>query len=256
MYILIAIYGLLIGSFLGVCISRIPEGKSIVRPPSHCEACGHQLNFLDMIPVISYIFTKGKCRYCGDKLSPKYPLLEILTGVMFIALYAVYGLTITFVYYSIMGSLLIVITFIDYKHMIIPTGLIIFGLIAIVIYFAIANVFPSEYITVVPNFKDSLFGGLIGYGLFFVIVITTGAMGGGDVRLMGILGLAFGIEGVVFITIVSFILGALISLILLATKIKSWKDMIPFGPFISGTALIYILYGKELIINYLALFVR
>lgn len=104
------------------------------------------------------------------------------------------------------------------------------------------------------NLRDSLLGGLIGYGVFFIIVVVTGAMGGGDVRLMGILGLAFGIKGIAFIAIGSFIIGAIISVILMITKIKGWKDMIPFGPFISITALIYILYGNEIIINYLALF--
>jgi len=255
---LIFFYGLFIGSFLGVCISRIPEEKSVIRPRSHCEACGRTLKFIDMIPIVSYLISKGRCRYCGDKLSLQYPIIELLTACIYVIIYKVYGFNISSVYYMIFSSLLIIITFIDFKHMIIPNGLILTGIILIILYNLLFYIFTSldmnNMFVYSANLRDSLLGGLIGYGVFFIIVVVTGAMGGGDVRLMGILGLAFGIKGIAFIAIGSFIIGAIISVILMITKIKGWKDMIPFGPFISITALIYILYGNEIIINYLALF--
>lgn len=234
----------------------------MIRPRSHCEACGRTLKFMDMIPIISYLISKGRCRYCGDKLSLQYPIIELLTAGIYVIIYKVYGLNISSIYYMILASLLIIITFIDFKHMIIPNGLILTGIIIIIIYNLIyyvsfyMNVNLMHLFTQSADIKYSLLGGIIGYGVFFIIVIATGAMGGGDVRLMGMLGLAFGVKGIAFIAIGSFIIGAIISMILLITKIKSWKDMIPFGPFISISALIYILYGNEIIINYLALFAR
>ena len=111
--------GLLIGSFLNVCIYRIPKKESIAFPPSHCTSCETKLRVLDLIPILSYIIAKGKCKYCGDKISPQYPLVELLNGILYLLLYLKYDYSLNFIFYSILVSTLLVISFIDYKHKII-----------------------------------------------------------------------------------------------------------------------------------------
>ncbi len=239
---LFLIYGLLIGSFLNVCIYRIPSGISIVKPPSSCGSCGHKLNFTDMIPVINYIVNKGKCRYCGSHYSAQYPLIELLNGLLYVLVYIKFGLTLNSVLYCIIISLLITISIIDLGHKIIPDGLNITGLIIGIIYTIINK-----------GVINSFIGALTGLGLFLLIAFITNAMGGGDIKLMAVLGFIFGIKGVLFITLFSFVLGAFISVILIILKIKSRKDEIPFGPFISLSALIYIFFGNEIINWYFAL---
>ncbi|NYB74298.1 prepilin peptidase [Sedimentibacter hydroxybenzoicus DSM 7310] len=243
MTILFLIYGLFIGSFLNVCIYRIPSGISIIKPPSSCGSCGHKLNYIDMIPVVSYIVNKGKCRYCGSNYSVQYPLIEILNGLLYVLVYTRFGLTLSSVLYCLIISLLITISIIDLRHKIIPDGLNITGLVLGIIYIIINQ-----------KLIDGLTGAAIGFGLFLLIALITNAMGGGDIKLMAVLGLIFGIKGILLITLSSFVTGAVISVILLAMKIKSRKDEIPFGPFISLSALIYIFFGSEIINWYFELF--
>lgn len=244
MTLIFLIYGLFIGSFLNVCIFRIPSGVSIVSPPSSCGSCGHRLNFIDMLPVVNFIWNKGRCRYCGSKYSVQYPFIELLNGVFYVLVYLKYGFNIESILYCILCSVLIVVSMIDLKHKIIPDSLNIIGLI-IGIIFIILDKSLLFY---------KLIGLGIGLGLFLAIAVVTNAMGGGDIKLMAVLGLIFGVKGVLFISLFSFVLGAIISIVLLILKIKSRKDEIPFGPFISLAALIYIFFGKEIIILYLNMF--
>lgn len=237
MTLIFLIYGLFIGSFLNVCIYRIPSGISIINPPSSCGSCGHRLSLLkDMLPVLNYIFNRGRCRYCGSPYSIQYPLIELLNGILYALLYLKYGLTINTVLYCLTASLLIVISLIDLKHKIIPDGLIIAGAVTGLIFIITGNMVLSR-----------LSGAAIGFILFLGIAVVTNAMGGGDIKLMAVLGLMFGVKGILFITLFSFVTGAIISLILITLKIKGRKDEIPFGPFISLSALIYMFYGTEII---------
>lgn len=241
MTIIFLIYGLFIGSFLNVCIFRIPSGISIAFPPSSCGSCGHRLNYIDMIPVVNYIKNKGKCRYCGSPYSMQYPLIELLNGVLYAFVALKYGFTLTSVLYCLIISLLITISIIDLKHKIIPDSLNIAGGILGIIFIILEK-------TIIT---DSLIGAGIGLGFFLLIALITNAMGGGDIKLMAALGFIFGVKGVLFITLFSFVTGAVISLFLLITKVKSRKDEIPFGPFISLSALMYIYFGNEIINWYL-----
>lgn len=244
MKILLFIYGLLIGSFLNVCIYRIPSGVSIISPPSSCGSCGHKLNYIDMLPVVNYIVNKGKCKYCGSAYSIQYPLIELLNGLLYVLVYLKYGVALNSILYCLIVSLLVTISIIDLKRKIIPDRLNITGAILGVIY-------------IITNraLINNLIGALIGLGLFLGIALLTNAMGGGDIKLMAVLGLIFGIKGVLFISLLSFVLGAIISVILITLKIKGRKDEIPFGPFISLAALIYMFYGTDLISWYLGLFI-
>lgn len=235
MALIFFIYGLIIGSFLNVCIFRIPEGIPIIKPPSYCRSCGHRLNFTDMLPVVNYIVNKGKCRYCGKPYSPQYPFVELLDGVLYLMVYMKYGFSSLSVIYCIIISLLIIVSFIDLKHKIIPNGVNIALTVSGVVFIFIQR----------AELFNRLLGGLIGFGLFLMTAILTNAMGGGDIKLMAALGFVFGIKGVIFITLGSFISGAIISLILLGLRIKSRNDEIPLGPFISLAALTYIFFGTE-----------
>jgi leader peptidase (prepilin peptidase) / N-methyltransferase len=241
MTIIFFIYGLFIGSFLNVCIFRMPAGISIIKPPSSCGNCGHILNYIDMLPVINYIINKGKCRYCKSNYSIQYPLIEMLNGILYALVVLKYGFNWNSVIYSILISLLIVISIIDLKHKIIPDRLNITVAILGIIFILLD--------------KTLLFDRLIGLGigllLFLTIAVLTNAMGGGDIKLMAVLGLVFGIRGILFITLFSFVIGAIISVALLIMKIKSRKDEIPFGPFISLSALIYIFFGTNIITWYI-----
>ncbi len=244
MTLIFLIYGLFIGSFLNVCIFRIPSGISIVKPPSSCGSCGHRLNYMDMLPVINYITNKGKCRYCGSHYSIQYPLIELLNGLMYALVYLKFGLTLNSILYCLIISLLITVSIVDLKHKIIPDSLNIAGGIVGIIYIIINK-----------TFFNSIAGALTGLVLFLAIALLTNAMGGGDIKLMAALGLIFGIKGVLFISLFSFVIGAVISVILILLKIKGRKDEIPFGPFISLSALIYIFFGAEIINWYLAFFI-
>ena len=237
-YVFIFLFGILIGSFLNVCIYRLPEGKSVVSPPSACSSCGHRLGFLDLIPIFSYVFNRGRCRHCGAKYSIQYPLIELLNGILYLFIFYKYGFTWISVMHSLTVSVLIVVFLIDLRYKIIPDSLVIFGLL----YTTIISIMFIDI-----NIMNRLYGFLFGFGLFLLIALVTNAMGGGDIKLMGFLGLNFGLKGIIFITVSSFVIGAVVSVGLLISKLATRKDFIPFGPFIAVAAVIYIFWGEELI---------
>ncbi|MBF8982637.1 prepilin peptidase [Lutibacter sp. B2] len=246
MIYLILTIGLLIGSFLNVCIYRIPENESIAYPPSHCPKCNTSLKSLDLIPIFSYLFNKGKCRYCREPIALQYPIVELLNGIIYLLLYLKYGITIHFIKYAILASLLIVISFIDYKLQIIPDECNLFGLIVSGIFLICSN-FSFASLT------DAFVGLLVGGGIFLLIALITGAMGGGDIKLIGVLGFFFGWKHILLITLLSFVIGAIISICLLISKLKGRKDAIAFGPFIAIATLVTIFYKAEIIDWYLTL---
>lgn len=251
MTILISLYGLLIGSFLNVCIYRIPREESIAFPSSHCPNCGTSLKWCDLVPVFSFIVQRGKCRYCGEKISPQYPTIELLNAILYLIIYTKFGLSLEFFFYVIIFSLLLVITLIDLQHMIIPDILIILILIISVIYKILLYILYSKS----PDLLNSI-GGLVLSSLLFIliIIVSKGGMGGGDVTLIGALGFILGIKRIFLTIFLSFILGAIISIFLLITKIKGRKDPIPFGPFIILGFFIVIFWGEQLLVWYMNLF--
>ena len=244
MTLLIFIYGLLIGSFLNVCIYRIPREESIAFPSSHCTTCSTKLKWYDNIPVFSYTILKGKCRYCDEKISNQYPMIELLNGIIYLLLFYKFNLSVDFIFYALISSVLVVITLIDLKEMIIPDSLVITILILSTLHKLI-----NYYINHVPMHLLNSFGGLaLAGGLFLLIVILSrGGMGGGDVTLIGALGFVLGIKLILLNIFLSFVLGGIISVFLLATKIKSKKDPIPFGPFIVLGFMITVFCGEGLI---------
>ncbi len=245
------LFGLAIGSFLNVCIYRIPAKKSIVNPPSSCPACGSRIRFYDNIPVISYIILLGRCRHCKERISIGYPVLEIITGLLSMALYMRYNLINNNIYhyfiFLIFTSSLIVISFIDLKHQIIPDVISIPGIIA-----GLIISFFSPHIT----WYDSLLGIAVGGGLLYLfalifeLLVKKEGMGGGDIKLLAMMGAWMGWKSILFIILVSSLIGSILGTIALLLSKKGLRARIPFGPFLALGALIYLFFGKEIITWY------
>ena len=235
------VVGAAVGSFLNVCIFRIPEGKSIVLPSSHCFTCGKPIHFYDNIPILSFLILKGACRYCGTKISFQYPAVELLTGFMSLLLYLTFGLTFSFLFTFLFTATLIVITFIDLRHQIIPHAVTLPG----IPFFYFAAVF-FRGITPIEGFL----GIMIGAGsLYFVAVYyeaLTGreGMGGGDINLIAMMGGFLGWESLIYIILVASLAGAIIGITLMIWKGKDTKYAVPFGPFLSIGAVSYLFFGE------------
>lgn len=250
-YILIFIIGLLLGSFYNVCIYRIPRAESIAFPPSHCTACNTRLKWFDLIPVFSYLFLKGGCRYCRVKISLQYPLVELLTGAAFLVSFIKFGFSWAFVTGIVLISILIIETFIDLEHQIIPNGLVLAGTIAAII-FSLFNLYV--------NWKDALIGMLVGGGTFLLVAVLSAlilkkeGMGGGDIKLMGMIGLFLGWKLTSLSILLSIYLGGLIGGALLLLRIKKRGDHIPYGPFIAIGTIIAVFFGNDIISWYLQTF--
>lgn len=249
MEILILIIGLCIGSFLNVCIYRIPREESIAFPPSHCTSCGYELKAVDLIPVISYLFLKGKCRKCGEKISIKYPLVELLNGVLYLLIFLKFGLSLSFVFYSLLTSLLIVISYIDLDSKYIYSSTTILGVVLAAIYIVV-GLYTKDI-----SISNNVLGGAIGYGSIYLIVVITKGMGQGDAEVAGVCGLFIGIKGILVCLFIAVVLGGLVAAIILIFKLKEKKSEIAFSPYISIGSIVYILLGKEILSLYLNFFI-
>jgi leader peptidase (prepilin peptidase)/N-methyltransferase len=248
---LVVLFGLILGSFLNVCIYRIPIKESVIRPRSHCPYCGDNLRLLDLIPVLSYISLKGKCRYCKHPISAVYPMVEILSALFLWLIYRYLGLSFKGMFYTILFCILITATFIDWKHRIIPNGLILFGVAVGLIFNLLGFGIP---------FLDGLYGFLLGGGslllvaLLSLLILRKEGMGGGDIKFIGMIGLYLGWRHTLLALILSVYIGGLISLFLLIFKIRKKGDYIPYGPFIALGTLIAMFYGTEIINWYISFF--
>jgi leader peptidase (prepilin peptidase) / N-methyltransferase len=245
---LVFFVGCCLGSFLNVCIYRLPRDLSIILPGSHCPRCQTPIRFYDNIPLVSYLLLGGKCRKCQDKISWGYPLVEALTGVLAVALYTRFGLTLHFFPFFALTAALIVITFIDLEHRIIPD---IISLPGIVIGAGIAIWAP--WITL----QDSLIGALIGGGSLFVVAIIyekvtkREGMGMGDVKLLAMIGAWLGWEAVLFTIFLASLTGTIIGGIAMLVHKQGRHYALPFGPFLAFAAIAYIFWGTAILDWYL-----
>ncbi len=239
------ILGLVIGSFLNVCIYRIPRGKSIVYPPSSCPSCGMRIKWYDNIPVLSYIVLKGRCRYCKSRISPIYPLVELLTAVYSLLVYLKFGITLNTAFYLIFGYILIVASFIDFFHYIIPDSLTLSLAFVGIVY----GLFNHELI-------HSIIGLVFGFVLLYIVAVLgkaifkKEAMGGGDIKLLAALGTFVGVKGVLFTLFVASFFGSFVGIVLIASGNAKMSQRLPFGPYLSLSAIIYIFVGAELITKF------
>ncbi|MBT0665621.1 A24 family peptidase [Geobacter pelophilus] len=244
------IYGAVVGSFLNVCICRLPENRSVVSPPSSCPLCGYRIKWYDNIPIVSYILLGGKCRSCKARISMRYPLVEIINGLLTLMLFIKFGPTLSFLALFILCSSLVVITFIDFDHQIIPD---VISLPGIAVGFAFSFFLPWL------GWKDSLIGLLAGGGSLLLVAygyqLLTGkdGMGGGDVKLLAMLGAFLGWRSILFIIFSASLVGSVIGVGLMIARGRDSKLPIPFGPFLALGAILYIFYGSRIIDWYLGL---
>jgi len=238
--IAVFIFGLMIGSFLNVCIYRIPRKESIVFPSSHCPSCGKEILFRDNIPIIGYIVLKGRCRFCSAKISIRYPIIELLTALFLLLLFFKYGVTLDYLRFAFFICVLIVISAVDIEHLVIPNRVIV-PAIAVGLLFSIISGYQI--------LLESLIGIAVGGGLLLVIGITAPlvfkqeSLGGGDIKLAAFMGIFLG-PFVLMALFWGFFVGAFIGLMLMARKDKSLKDAITFGPFLSVGSVITLFFGS------------
>jgi leader peptidase (prepilin peptidase)/N-methyltransferase len=249
---LFAILGLVVGSFLNVCIDRLPQNKSIAYPPSHCEACQHKLAAKDLIPVFSYLRLRGRCRYCQVSIPRKLLWVELATAVIFALLYWHYGLSPQLGVTAFYACLFIIIFVIDLEHSLILNKIVYPGMVLALLL----SLYPW------PWFSESIgmrvayaaLGGAIGFAIFLVIaLVSRGGMGWGDVKLAALIGLATGFPMVFVAIIMAAILGGIVAVVLLVARRKGRREMIPFGPFLAVAAMVTLLWGSNILSWYLGL---
>lgn len=243
MIAIFCLLGLAIGSFLNVCADRLPNKKSILGPPSHCEACGHRLALLDLIPLLSYLFLCGRCRYCRAPIPLRLPLVEVGTGLLFILLWYHYGLSVQLAQAVIFTCFFIIIFVIDLEHRLVLNRVVYPAIVAALI---VALLAPDH------DILQALLGGVTGMGLLLLLVlITPRGMGMGDVKFSALIGLIVGFPLVLIALAISFVLGGAISGILLITRLKKRGDFVPFAPFLAIGGILTMLYGEQILRLYL-----
>lgn len=235
LYFITFIYGIVIGSFLNVCIYRIPRGESIAKERSHCMTCGYQLRWYDLIPLFSWLALGGKCRKCKAPISPQYPIIEGVNGVFYLMIMAVNGFRIESVLYCLMASALLALSVIDFRTYEIPLGFNLF-LAGLGIFRLILDLEHwSDY--VIGFFAVSLF-------LYLLLIATKGrAIGGGDVKLMAAAGMLIGWKLIILAFFIGCILGSVIHIIRM--KVSHAEHMLAMGPYLSMGILIAVLYGNQ-----------
>ncbi len=243
-YILIFIIGLSIGSFLNVVIFRIDNIRTILNDRSHCPHCKKTLTWKDLVPFVSFMLLRGKCRYCDESISWQYPAVELSTALVFVILFSLFGMSWGLLFYAVIFSLLIVIFVYDLMHELIPEEIVWIALVLALVgawYFGGFGVF------------DMLLGGLICGGIPAVLVFVSKEkwMGAGDVKLGFLLGALVGYPQAVFLLFASFIFGSIAGIILMSTKKKGIKDSVPFAPFLIMAGLVTLIWGNYFIDWYL-----
>jgi leader peptidase (prepilin peptidase)/N-methyltransferase len=240
--------GTVIGSFLNVVIIRLPKGESLVTPGSKCPYCGHAIRWYDNIPIISYFVLRGRCRDCGIAFSIRYPMVELTTALIFLGLYLRAGITPELGVFFIFCAALIAVFWIDIDHMVIPDA-ITYGLVPVGLAAAAAGLLPDV------SWKSSLigivFGALVLYIPAFVYEIVRGTegLGGGDVKLLAMIGAFLGPVGVFFVLLVSSLIGSVAGVIGMALGKAGSTTQIPFGPFLVVGGLLYVFAGPAIVVH-------
>jgi leader peptidase (prepilin peptidase) / N-methyltransferase len=240
------VYGLVIGSFLNVVILRVPRKESLVRPGSHCPGCNAPIAARENIPLFSWVLLRGKCRHCREPISIRYPLIELLTAVLFAAVGARFHDSWALPAFLTLTAALIAISAIDLEHFIIPNRIVYPVGIASVILLAGAAALEHSW----SPFGRALLGAIGAFVFFFVLhVVAPGGMGFGDVRLSAVLGLFLGWMGGMQVfggLFLGFLLGAVIGMLLIAFGGRGRKQHIPFGPFLAAGTMIFVLFGDPI----------
>ena len=237
--VLLFLYGIVLGSFFNVVGLRVPKKESIVSPPSCCTTCDRKLGILDLVPVFSYLFLKGKCRGCGSKISLIYPFMEFVTGVLFALSFYMLGLSAELVVALLFMSLLVIITVSDLAYMLIPNKVL---LPFAVVLFGVRLFIPLE------PWWDSFLGAVVGFAVLYLIaVVSKGGMGGGDIKLFFVIGLVLGTVNTLLTLFLAALIGSIAGLILLKRTGQGRKTPIPFGPSIALAAIIAYFWGADFV---------
>jgi len=246
----LAVLGLAVGSFLNVCIHRMPHGRSIVQPPSSCPHCGYVLRWYDNFPVVSYAMLGGKCRQCRARISIRYPIVELVTMGIFVAHVLVLGPDIILVPRLVFACALIVLFAIDLEHHLLPNVITLPG---IVVGLAFSLMLP-------PGIADALIGAIAGGGVLWLVgeayfrYSGVEGMGGGDVKMLAMIGAFLGWKLMVLTLVLSSILGSVIGVLVLAVKRGGMKYALPYGTFLSLAAFVASLFGNQILDWYLGFY--
>jgi leader peptidase (prepilin peptidase)/N-methyltransferase len=250
--ILFALLGLAIGSFLNVCIDRLPRNESIVLPPSHCEACQHKLAAKDNIPVFSYLRLRGRCRYCQASIPRRVFWVELVTALTFALLCWHYGLAAELGFMIFYACLFIIIFVIDLEHGLILNKVVYPGMVVALLL----ALYPWPWLTesIGMRVANAAIGGAIGFVIFLLIaVVSRGGMGWGDVKLAALIGLATGFPLVFVAVIMAAIVGGIVAVALVIARRRKRRESIPFGPFLALAAMVTLLWGSNILTWYLGL---
>lgn len=251
------LFGAVVGSFLNVCIARIPNGESIVQPPSHCPKCHAPISFYDNIPLLSYLILRGRCRSCSEPISARYFLVEMLMAALSLALFLRFGLGFVFFACFVFVAALVVISFIDLDVRIVPDvislpGIVLGLILSVVGYFAIGGAS-----SIVPSPFSSLVGILAGGGFLFATawiyekITGVEGMGGGDIKLLAMIGAFLGWPSIPITLFFASLVGSVVGLTCMLITGAGRRLALPFAPFLCAGALLFIFFGEELIRFYL-----
>jgi leader peptidase (prepilin peptidase)/N-methyltransferase len=240
-------YGLVVGSFLNVCVHRLPRGLSLVRPRSHCPACSAPVRWYDNIPLLSYLLLRGRCRSCQARISLQYPLIELLTAVLFVLAYRRAGLSLTLLADLFLLCALITLAFIDLHHQILPNRITYPGTALGLLF---AAILPGR------SFWAALFGAAVGFAVLFLFAEVyfrlrgVEGMGMGDAKMMALLGAFLGWQGAALALLIASLAGTAVGLGLLAARRGSLQSALPFGTFLAFGGIVAALWGARLILWY------
>jgi leader peptidase (prepilin peptidase) / N-methyltransferase len=255
---LVFVFGALIGSFLNVCIGRIPTGESIVMPPSHCPKCNTPILFYDNVPLLSFIFLRGRCRSCREPISRRYFMVELMMAVLALALFYWFGLSFSFVVTFIFVAALVVISFIDLAVRIVPDVISLPGIILGVICSALGYFFFAHESPIIPSPLSSIIGVITGGGFLLATAWLyekfTGVegMGGGDIKLLAMIGAFLGWPSIPVTLFIASLLGSVVGIACMVITGAGRRLALPFAPFLCTGALLYLFFATEIIDFYLS----
>ncbi|MFL2894417.1 MAG: prepilin peptidase [Candidatus Pelagibacter sp.] len=247
-YLAAFVLGGIWGSFCNVCIYRLPDNDSVITGRSFCRSCKNKIKWYDNIPLLSFIFLRGKCRSCNNKISSQYFLVELISAISFLFIYFIYGLSVTTLLLIILSIFFIIIFFIDLKHYIIPNELT-FPLMLIGF---VKSFDPNLNQTIFPNYVNSLLGGFFGYAVIWLIIFfykkvrNKEGMGLGDAKLMAVVGFWFGWASIPFTIFISSAVALVLVIPSLIKKTRNMSAQIPFGPYIIIGCMIYVTFANQL----------
>jgi leader peptidase (prepilin peptidase)/N-methyltransferase len=247
---IVGVLGLAIGSFLNVVVHRLPRGESLVSPGSRCPACGHALGALDNVPVLSYLALGGRCRRCRARISVRYPVVELVTAAVFIAHYLVFGWTPLLAVRLLFAAGLVALFAIDLEHHLLPDAITLPGI----------GVGLAASLWLPPGIRDAIIGTLAGGGVLWLIgeayyrYAGEEGMGGGDVKMLAMIGAFLGWELVIVTLVFSSIAGAVVGMAVIAARRGGMKYALPYGTFLAIAALVASLYGAQIVEWYTGLY--